>query len=296
VFVHVAGAGAAGSALALALRRAGWPLGFIARRTLERARERCQEVGGGTPVSLDELPAQLAQAPPDAAALLLLAVPDRLLAEQAAALARARWPSGSVALHLSGAEEVAVLAPLARAGLATGGLHPLKSFVDLQAGADLRGTLCALDGMPEALALAERLASAVGARTFVLRPGGRSSYHAAAAHVANHLVALLDQALDLLARAGLGREAGRAALLPLLAGTVENLRRHPPGEALTGPVVRGDEQVVARHLSALAALPPDVGAAYRSLAVRALDLARRDRQLDPAVADRLLALLRGPPP
>src|SRR6185295_14365650 len=99
--LFVAGAGAAGTALALGLQRSGWPLGEIASRTSARAAERCALLGGGTPVSLDGLsdPARGAGEHP---VLLLIAVPDRLIADVAGRLARRAWPAGSVALHLSG--------------------------------------------------------------------------------------------------------------------------------------------------------------------------------------------------
>jgi predicted short-subunit dehydrogenase-like oxidoreductase (DUF2520 family) len=289
--LSVAGAGAVGTALARALAGKGWPLGEIACRTAERARDRCRVIGGGQPVSLAEL-ADAARAPAAAPALLLVAVPDRALAEVAAALARRRWPAGSVALHVSGAADVDVRLPLARAGLQTGALHPLKSFVSPERDADtLAGTVVSLQGAPAALALGERIAALLGLSAFPLAPGQRPAWHAAATHACNHLVALLDQALDLMQAAGLPRDAARAALLPLMRGTLDNLAAHPPGGALTGPVVRGDVAVVERHLQALGPLPPDVGAAYRALASRALRLASEERGLDPALARALAAAL-----
>jgi predicted short-subunit dehydrogenase-like oxidoreductase (DUF2520 family) len=289
--VHIAGAGAAGTSVGRALRLAGRPLGLVACRSLERAVQRCQHLGGGSPTTLD----QLAGDPDGPRCLLLVAVPDRAIEPTATALAQRPWPEASLALHLSGSVSVEALAPLRDAGFSVGSMHPLKSFVDEQAATDapLRDIACALEGDALALAEAQALAAAVGARPFVLQPGGRAAWHAGAAHACNHLVALVDQALDLLERAGLDRDAGRAALLPLLSGTVENLRGHTPGQALTGPVVRGDADVVTRHLGAMSGASPDVEAAYRALARRALDLARTERDLDETLAARIEAALNG---
>ena len=287
MLVHVVGAGAAGTALARALRSlppADWTLGDVVSRSQERAEQRVALIGGGRPVGLPSWP----DASPDEPALLLLCVPDRHIGSLAADLASSPWPAGSVALHVSGSEAVDVLAPLREQGLATGSLHPLKSFVG-PADGDLTGVTCAVEGDPQALALAEALAQAFGAHAFRLAPGGRAAWHAGAAHACNHLVALVDQALDLMGRAGLDRDTARAALLPLLAGTVENLGQHPPGQALTGPVVRGDAGVVARHVAALEepGLSSDILSAYRALAGRALHLARTQRDLDAELADRV---------
>ena len=308
MLVHIAGAGAAGTAVGRAARLAGHLIGLVACRTTSRATARCELIGGGSPTTLDALCGD----PDGEASLLIVSVPDRAIAETAAALASRPWPPGSVALHLSGSAPVEDLAPLRTAGFDLGSLHPLKSFVDSEGqggtqggtlggtGADtpsaappLSGIVCALEGDAQALSLAQQLAADCHARPFVLKPGGRDAWHAGAAHAANHLVALVDQALDLFERAGLDRETGRAALLPLLWGTVDNLAKHPPGRALTGPVVRGDADVVARHMEALSGVSPDVKSAYRALAARALDLARTERDLDETLAARIDAALNG---
>lgn len=288
----VVGAGAAGTALAVALKRSEWPIHALVCRTRASAKASAREVGAGLALEFAEL---ASAARPEGAALLLVAVPDRHIEEVATELARQSWPEGSVALHLSGSVEVDALSALAARGLATGGLHPLRSFVEPARDATaLPGTVMAVDGDEAALALAEELAERLGGRPFRLAPGARAAWHAAATHAANHLVALVDQSLDLMQRAGLERDEGRAALLPLLRSALDNLAHAPPGRALTGPVVRGDDAVVARHLAALSDEREDLPRAYRALARRALQLAREERSLDPERARRLQDLLAEP--
>lgn len=291
MLVHLAGAGAAGTAVSRAIQMSGHSLGSVACRTLERATQRCKALGGGLPTTLDDL----AGDPDGEPCVLIVAVPDRHIAGTAAALAGRQWPQDAVALHLSGSVSVEALAPLRDMGFSVGSLHPLKSFVESRPtpASPLEGIVCALEGDDAAVEIAERFALSAGARPFRLQPGGRAAWHAGAAHAANHLVALVDQALDLFERAGLDRETGRAALLPLLSGTLENLREHSPGQALTGPVVRGDADVVVRHMDALGEASQDVKSAYRALARRALDLARNERDLDETLAARIEAALNG---
>jgi predicted short-subunit dehydrogenase-like oxidoreductase (DUF2520 family) len=57
--------------------------------------------------------------------------------------------------------------------------------------------------------------------------------------------------------------------------TLENALRLGPVQALTGPVVRGDEQTVRLHKTALDAGPADLADLYRAASRRLLDLARR---------------------
>jgi predicted short-subunit dehydrogenase-like oxidoreductase (DUF2520 family) len=292
--LFVAGAGSAAGALALALARDGWPLGEIATRSAERSENRCELLGGGEPTTMDELasPDRLAPSEP---VLLLIGVPDRHIGPVAKRLAKRRWAAGSVALHLSGSVEVSSLGPLARAGVSTGGLHPLKSFVDPERDVlGLAGTVFALEGDGAAMELAEAIAERLGGRGFRLEPGTRPAWHAAATHACNHFIALVDQSLDLMETAGLDRESARAALLPLLDGTLRNLEAHAPADALTGPIVRGDVDAVKRHLETLHDASDDVGAAYRALARRLVRLARGGRDLDPDTAAALLDALAEP--
>jgi predicted short-subunit dehydrogenase-like oxidoreductase (DUF2520 family) len=282
------GAGAAGTAIARAARDAGWPIEAVVSRSAARAAERAALIGAGSPLTHAELLARGAAAP----VLLLLGVPDRAIAATAQSLASRAWPPGCVALHLSGSVEVEALQPLRARGVAVGGCHPLASFVDAASGgAGAPGTVAAVEGDAPAVAVARQLAAALGWQPFALQPGRRAAWHAAASHACNHLVALLDQSLDLMQAAGLTRDQARAALLPLQSGTLDNLATREPAAALTGPIARGDVEVVRRHLRALAGAPPDVRAAYRALALRALELART-RGLPAAAADELAALLR----
>lgn len=293
--LHVVGAGAAGTGLARRLHRSGWPLGAVVCRTKKRAEERRELIGAGTAAALEGWPGESGGGTQPV--LLMISVPDRAINTMSEQLASHPWPAGSLALHLSGSVEIDALEPLARAGLQVGGLHPLKSFVDPEHDAEsLSGTVFAIEGSPAAMTAAEHMVAACEGVPFVLAPGRRPSWHAAATHAANHLVALVDQSLDLAEHAGLDRVRARAALLPLLQGTLANLARHQPVRALTGPVARGDTIAVEKHLTALADLPEDVRASYRALGLRALSLAAETGELSPDTEDALRGLLEGEAP
>jgi predicted short-subunit dehydrogenase-like oxidoreductase (DUF2520 family) len=70
-------------------------------------------------------------------------------------------------------------------------------------------------------------------------------------------------------------------------GTFESLTRQEPAEALTGPVARGDDTTIRRHLDALTS---DDAALYRALGRAALELAQK-RGMDAATAERVAAAL-----
>ena len=93
--------------------------------------------------------------------------------------------------------------------------------------------------------------------------------------------------------AGLSDADAWAALLPLVEGTFANLARQAPAEALTGPVVRGDVDTIARHV---ASLTEDDAALYRALGRAALELARKRGMDDVSAAKVADALATDLPP
>jgi predicted short-subunit dehydrogenase-like oxidoreductase (DUF2520 family) len=191
--------------------------------------------------------------------LLLIAVPDGVLAEVAGQLA-AR-PQAAVTLHTSGSLDATVLAPLRAAGTATGTLHPLKAFPRvLSAPEEARGVFFALDGDAAAVGLARRLVAAWGGVAGEVPAAARALYHFAATLAAGGVATLLATAADLAARGGLPPEVARG-YLELARGTVAAAIATPaPGAALaaiTGPVARGDLATVQTHFAALRATAPE---------------------------------------
>jgi len=85
-----------------------------------------------------------------------------------------------------------------------------------------------------------------------------------------------------------------AAIAPMVRATVENVAAMGPAEALTGPIARGDQAVIRRHLEALGRCDHELLALYKTLGRRTVELALRKRTIDDAKADALRKLLDGP--
>jgi len=230
-----------------------------------------------------------------AANIIILAVPDDAIARLATALARRpAIKANQVVLHLSGLLGHTALAALSPTGAALGSLHPLQTLVEPERAPEhLRGAWAAVEGMPQAVAAAERLARDIGLRPFGVRAEDKARYHAGAVFASNYFVVVEAIAQDLLCSIGLSEADAWTALAPLVAGTLDNLRRQDPRRALTGPVARGDAETVTRHLAVLAGEDREL---YRRLGSVALELARQ-RGLDAAAAARVTrALATDPPP
>ena len=210
---------------------------------------------------------------------ILLCVPDDEI-EAAAEVSAAADPPPRRVGHVSGASELDALAAAARAGAEAFSLHPLQTIPDDET--DLGGTPCAVAAASAAgLAFAERLASSLGMEPFELDEGARAAYHAAASMSSNFLVTLEESAARLLERSGV--EDARRLLTPLVMRTAENWSQRGP-EALTGPIARGDEATVTRHLDALARIDADLLETYRVLARRTRDLAAERETVEEPVS------------
>ncbi len=224
-------------------------LGRSAALLLERGGHRVRLVGRGAAI------------PP--APLTWLTVPDRAIGAVAAAV-----PLGGVVLHASGATDLAPLRPHRPAG----SLHPLMTFPGPEVGLPPTDPPppAAVAGDPEAVAAALGLAEALGWEPFAV-PGDRRLYHAAAVVAGNQATALLGMAAELLAAAGVPIADAPRLLAPLALSSIRNAAASSPARALTGPVARGDEAVLAAHRAAIAAHDAELAAHYDALT----DLTRR---------------------
>jgi predicted short-subunit dehydrogenase-like oxidoreductase (DUF2520 family) len=242
----IIGTGRMGRGLALALERAGQAVRSLGR---DRSPDATRDVQ-----------------------LVLLAVPDDAIEVVAAELAREdAIRAEQVVLHLSGLLDRGALEPLASTGAALGSFHPLQTVADPATAPELfRGAYAGLEGDERALAAGERLAGTLGMRPERLAPGAKPAYHAGAVIASNYVVALAAMAGRLARRAGVSATEASSLYLPLMRGTLANLARGP-ALALTGPIRRGDEATVRRHLAALA---PDERRLYRELGLVTLELAR----------------------
>lgn len=213
--------------------------------------------GGAVSARLAERGLRLDAAEAD---LVLLCVPDRAIAEVAAAVAPGPWVA-----HVSGATPLASLAPHTRRFA----VHPLQTFTARRGPEQLDGAWAAVGGeSEEALTAATWLAETLGLRPFRLADEGRAAYHAGAAIASNYLVTLRRSAGALLEAVGVPPEA----LDPLMRRVIGN------GFELTGPIDRGDWETVDRHREAIRALRPELERAYDALADLTAAQAGRGRE------------------
>jgi len=182
------------------------------------------------------------------AELVLLCVPDQVIAEAAAGVGIGPWVA-----HVSGATTLGALNPHERRF----STHPLQTLTRERGPEQLDGAWGAISGETEdALDRARWLAERLGLRPFEVADADRTLYHAAAVIGGNFVVTLWRVATRLLEQVGAPPEA----IVPLMTRTIEN------GFDLTGPIARGDWTTVEAHLAALEERDPDLVPLYRALA------------------------------
>ncbi|GLZ06354.1 hypothetical protein Acsp03_38200 [Actinomadura sp. NBRC 104412] len=280
--VGIVGAGRVGTALGVALNRAGHRVvaaAAVSDRSLRQAEARLPGAALGTPQEVVR-----------AADLVLLTVPDDALADLAAGLVATGVPvEGKLVAHTSGRYGVGVLEPITRAGGLPLALHPVMTFTGRPDDVNrLTGIAFGVTAPDPLRPVAEALVLEMGGEPAWIAEDRRPLYHAALATGSNHLVTLVVAAMDLLTRAGVA-EPGRM-LGPLLGAALDNALRLGI-DGLTGPVARGDAGTVADHVAELAQVSPESRAAYVALARLTADRALAAGVLKPEDAERLLEAL-----
>ncbi|MGO9127474.1 MAG: Rossmann-like and DUF2520 domain-containing protein [Terriglobales bacterium] len=260
--IAIIGLGRLGTALALQLSRAGYRISEIVSRTpasQRAARALTQTLKARSShyqnMSLD-------------AGLIWLCVPDREIAVVAAALATLKIWEGKTFFHSSGALSSDTLSPLRKRGAKVASVHPMMTFVR-GAVPTMKGITFALEGDAAAVRLARRVVRDFGARTFLIRKQNKAAYHAWGAFTSPLLVAALVTAEQVARSAGLNTAQARRMMLPIVCQTFVNYAALGPAGAFSGPLVRGDAEIVRQHLQALKRIP-EARAVYIALARSAL--------------------------
>ncbi|TAK35221.1 MAG: DUF2520 domain-containing protein [Chloroflexota bacterium] len=280
------GAGTVGTALAVSLSGRGYQLAAVASKTHASAAALAARIQPPPPVCD-------AQGAVDRCELVFLTTPDDLIGPVANSLA---WHAGQAVVHCSGAASTDVLEAARAAGAAVGAFHPLQTFASVnEAIENLPGSAFAIEADGPLLTILEQMARDLSGTPIRLGPGDKTIYHTAAVLVSNYTVALMAAATELWGQFGVTTPDATQSLLPLLQGTINNIRKIGLPGCLTGPIARGDLGTVEKHLEALEARAPELLGIYCELGLRAVPVAlakgkidtNQARALEKALADHL---------
>lgn len=260
--VVVVGPGRVGTALAVALGRAGLRVVGAAGGS-QGSRERFAAHVAGARTAED--PVELVPR----AGTVLVTTPDDVIDDVVTALAVAdAFVEGQRVVHVAGSRGLDVLRRAALAGCRVAACHPAQTVPGTHVDPDTFvgaawAVTCAEADRPWAVDLVE----ATGGDAHPVPDDRRVLYHAALTVGSNTVGAAVAVARQLLVAAKVDDPA--AFLAPLVRTSVDNVLADGAA-ALTGPVVRGDTGTVAAHLDQLDADLPSLAAAYRHLSLALL--------------------------
>lgn len=285
--VAVIGAGKVGSALAILLHNKGYHIAGVASRTMDSAVKLAARVN--CPVFED-----CARAAGNVD-LVLVTTPDREISSVSKKIASdGGYRPGQVVAHTSGAHSAGELYGAREAGAQVLSIHPLQSFAEVEGAMEnLPGSYFALEGDEGALRMGEKIVRDLNGKSFIIEARDKPLYHAAACVASNYLVSVMHLATGLYQNFGLSREQAIEALLPLIRGTVENIVRSGPVQALTGPVARGDVLTVKGHLEAMKNISAREKELYQQLGSYTVRVAMEKGSIDAKQGEELQKIFKG---
>jgi predicted short-subunit dehydrogenase-like oxidoreductase (DUF2520 family) len=264
--IAIIGPGRLGTALARELSCAGYSVTELISKDNAASLKRARKLGE----SVSARVVTVEKATYDAK-LLWLCVPDREIApvgrELAARLTSKQW-KGKIVFHSGGALTSDALDYLRKEGAAVASVHPLMTFVG-RSTPPLRGVPFGVEGDVAALRLARRIVKALGGEAFAVRKEDKVAYHAWATFCSPLLIATLVTAERVGRIAGLPPVIARRKMLPIVNQTLANYAALGPAAAFSGPIVRGDAEIVSKHLQVLRKVP-EARAVYLALAKSAM--------------------------
>jgi predicted short-subunit dehydrogenase-like oxidoreductase (DUF2520 family) len=261
--IAIVGPGRLGSALALALRRAGYTISEIVSRSSITSKRKARQLGRKVDAHASTTDRAILDAD-----LVWFCVPDREIAAASWQLANAVVWNKKTVFHSSGALASDELNALRRRGAGVASVHPLMTFVSGSI-PSLTGVPFAIEGDKAAVLVARRIVRDLSGEAFTIRKQHKAAYHAWGAFTSPLLVALLVTAEELARRAGLSAVEARKKMLPIIRQTITNYEALGPAGAFSGPIVRGDAEIVRKHLEVLRKVP-EANKLYLTLARAAL--------------------------
>jgi predicted short-subunit dehydrogenase-like oxidoreductase (DUF2520 family) len=285
--IALIGAGKIGYSLTAALHDAALRVSAVISKT----RKYAEELGGqfAIPVvsdSVSDLPSKCSH--------IIIAVPDSAIEPVAKDLAaREETLAGKTVLHLSGAETIVALQPLADRGALTASLHIMQSFPSREF-VPVKGCAAAIEtddtGVYEDL---RSLALQLQMKPFKIQSSDKARYHLAGVYAANFLVGNLYAAEKIFSSLDVHGISFFDVVMPIIYQTLENIELFGVTSALSGPVERGARDIINRHLTSLANGSEELRELIPDYRAKTIQLIRAAREKNPNLSSIYDELERG---
>ena len=243
--ITIVGPGNFGTVLAISLKRAGYTVESVIARGTSSSRKRGRALAREIDASLRS------DLRGSTASVIWICVPDsqisRASSELANGLANAK---GMIALHSSGALTSDELDAIREKGAAVASAHPLMTFVR-GSRPSLAGVPFAVEGDSAAVRLVRRIVRDLGGAYYPIEKNDKPAYHTWGTFASPLLTSLLVSSERVAELAGVDRKSAKRRMVPILLQTLANYASFGASGAFSGPLVRGDIEIIRKHLAVL---------------------------------------------
>jgi len=269
--VSIIGAGVVGTAMGYLLKRGGYHIAGISSRRIESAKKAIEFIGEGDASTDPVTTAKKAD-------IVFITTPDRAIEDVCIRVAsEGGFNPSAIVFHMSGALSSEILGSARRVGARVGSIHPLQSLADLsEAVKNIPNSYFCIEGDEEAVSAAREIVDSVGGKEITIGIDKKPLYHAGASVASNFLIR---------------REDSLHALMPLIKGTIANIERLGIPKALTGPISRGDIEVVDGHLKGIAREKEELINLYLELGRYTVKVAIEKGSIKREDAEKIVSLL-----
>lgn len=259
------GAGVVGTSLAFLLSQNGINISGFLSRNLESAKKSAKFTQSSVFSSYEDVITS--------SDVIIISTNDSSISDVVNHLSQYRKTlEGKTFAHLSGALNLEVLNPLKSKNSFIMVLHPIQTCPSVSTALELLPkSYFTLEGDEKAVEVGKEIVNKISGKYIVLNNIVKPLYHAACVVASNYLVALSKFSLLLIKESGFPFENYPDALIPLMEGTLKNIKEKGTIDALTGPIARGDVNTVKLHLENIK--DPSLKELYKSLGKLTLEIA-----------------------
>jgi predicted short-subunit dehydrogenase-like oxidoreductase (DUF2520 family) len=285
--IYFIGAGKVGTSLAYLLHQKGYQVIGIASKNLKSAENAVTFISENIPATND-----IYIFVEDADIVFITTNDDAIPIIAKDIAEHCEIKKGQIFVHTSGSLPSKVFEPLEKKGGLGISIHPLQTVASPSEGIkNIMGSLFAIEGNKNAYDIAVEIVKSLDGNYFFIESDKKPLYHLAAVISCNYLVTLINISLKLFENVNIDSELGLNGLLKLVRGTVNNIDRVGPKQALTGPIARGDIQTIRDHITSLKRFMPELLQLYKVIGEKTVDVALDKGSIDKETAKKLLDIL-----
>ncbi|HEU24781.1 MAG: hypothetical protein C0176_03580 [Mesoaciditoga sp.] len=252
----IIGAGRVGKTFGKYLSSKGHKINHVVNSSLDSSKKAVEFIGDGVPSSIDEIggcDVLLIGVNDDRIRQIFLGVKDKISGVKAVG-------------HFSGAYPSSILRECDEMEIGRFSIHPNASFANPRIWEKMNEIHFVMDGNRKGKEIIRELFGSLGIRFSEIAEEKKIFYHVAAVFASNFVVGIQEISNELYSMAGLDSETAREISIFLSKQAIENVQSLGIKGALTGPVVRGDRQLVEAERMTLMDLDPDIGILYGKFA------------------------------